>query len=319
MALKKLSVEVGMNTAGFQRGLRTMQSGTSTLNSGMRSMQGGLKGVTTGMFSFVKSGLALAGITAGLAGITAGLRALEKAFVSLESSVLRVNSLFGDSSKYIQYFAENTAKTLGMSENAAYSYAATYGNLFRVITVDSRENAKVTIAMLKASAVIASKTGRTMEDVMERIRSGLLGNTEAIEDLGIYAYVGAIEMTDAFKKIANGRSWNQLTYYEQQQIRTLSILEQTHEQFGDEVQQGSAFALQTLSGAFSDLTNTAGAFVNAGLQPIIRGLTQLVQSATMGLKSLVALFGLELKFNDTSGTAAQIDAQNNLTDAVEAT
>lgn len=336
MALKKLTVEVGMNTAQFQRGLKGMQVGLNGMQSGMKAMQGRTAALSSGLQSMGSAGTkAMSAIGSGAVLTTAkiaalvvvikkavdGLLALQRAYATIESNVLRVNDLFGDSAKYIQYFAENTAKSLGMSESAAYEYAATYGNLFRNITTDAQENAKVTIAMLKASAVIASKTGRTMEDVMERIRSGLLGNTEAIEDLGIQVNVSMLEMTDAFKKIANGRTWEQLTFYEQQQIRTLGILEQAHRNFGDSVQQSSAFTMQTLSSAFKDLTATAGAFVNAGLQPIIQGLTQLVQWATMGLKALAALFGLQLDIGgaSTSSTKAQTKAQDGLTDAVEKT
>ena len=336
MALKKLSVEVGMNTSQFQRGLKGMQSGLNGMQSGMKAMQGRTSALSSGLQSIGTSGTsamsalkmgavataaAIAGIVVVLKKLIDGLLALQRAFATFESSVYRVNSLFGDSAKYIQYFAENTAKALGMSESAAYEYAATYGNLFRSITADAQENSKVTIAMLKASAVVASKTGRTMEDVMERIRSGLLGNTEAIEDLGIQVNVAMLEMTDAFKKIANGRTWEQLTFYEQQQIRTLGILEQAHRNFGDSVQKGSAFTMQTLSSAFKDLTAIAGAFVNAGLQPIIQGLTQLVQWATMGLKALAALFGLQLDIGgvSTAGTEAQTAAQDGLTEAVEKT
>ena len=71
---------------------------------------------------------------------------------------------------------------------------------------------EILILLLKASSVIASATGRTMEDVMDRIRSGLLGNTEAIEDLGVNVNVALLESTDAFKKFAGDKSWNQLDF-----------------------------------------------------------------------------------------------------------
>jgi|GEM_PF-1132658 len=291
MALKDLSVRIGADTTGFDRGLKRVRYGLSSL---------------------VKSGLAVAGAAF-------GLKALEGAYLGLESSVLRVNSLFGDSAKYIRYFAENTAKGFGMAESSAYQYAAIYGNLFKNITSGTAENSKVTIAMLKASAVVASKTGRTMEDVMDRIRSGLLGNTEAIEDLGINVNVAMLESTDAFKRMADGRSWEKLTFYEQQQVRTLAILEQANKNFGTEVQQGSAFSLAVLSGAFKGLMSTMGQFLNAGLQPIIKGLTQLVQWATAGLKALASLMGLKMTMGDTSGTDAATAAQEALTNEVEAT
>ncbi len=276
---RSLSGGLGAAAAGFRKAngaLNPFKKGVSNLNNKCKSLMRTLASVV--------------GIGAGIAGISQ----LEKSYLSLESSVIRVNDLFGDSAKYIDYFAKNTAHSFGMSENAASQYAATYGNLFRGITKDTAENAKVTIAMLKASAVIASKTGRTQEDVMERIRSGLMGNTEAIEDLGIYAQVAMINTTNAFKKIANGRSWEKLSYYEQQQIRTLSILEQASSQFGTSVQQGSAYSLSVLSGEFKNLQATAGAFVNNALQPAIAGLTQLTRQANAALKAVAAMMGIEI-------------------------
>lgn len=282
MALHDLSVRIGADTTGFQRGMRS---------------------ITSGIKSLVASAASIAGVTLGVKGLVQAF----KSYVSLESGVRRVSDLFGESAKYIDYFATTTAKSLGMAETAAYQYAATYGNLFKNITASTDENAKVTIAMLKASSVVASKTGRSMEDVMERIRSGLLGNTEAIEDLGIYVNVAMLETTEAFKKIADGRSWEQLQYYEQQQIRTLAILEQANNQFGTEVQQGSAYSLSVLSGAFKDLMSVIGSFVNQALQPVVAWLTKITQTATGALKSLSALMGFNISA-DTDSMAGGFDS-----------
>lgn len=99
-----------------------------------------------------------------------------------------------------------------------------------------------------------------------------------------------MEATDAFKRIANGRNWEKLNYYEQQ-IRTLAILEQAHKNYGDEVQKGGAYNLSVFGGALKDMVAAAGQFVNAGLQPIIKGLTQVVQYATAGMKALAGMMG----------------------------
>lgn len=303
MSLFKKTVQVDINadTKGFQKGLKTV-------DTGLTKMKGGIS-------SLAKAGLGLAGISAGIAGIAQSL----KAYVSLESSVMRINDLFGDAAKYITYFAQNTSKNFGMAEASAYQYAATYGNLFKNITADSAENAKVTIAMLSASGVIASKTGRTMEDVADRIRSGLLGSTEAIEDLGINVNVAMLEMSDAFKTISDGRSWAKLTFYEQQQIRTLAILEQAHSNFGDEVQKGSAYSLSTLKSSLSDLAASAGQFVNAFIQPIVKGLTQIVQWANAALKSLASVVGLKMGSDSGEGIKNAVGAQEDLTDETKAT
>lgn len=319
MALRKLNVQLGLNTQGFSSGLKSAGKDLKDFNKDIKSADKGAASLSSGIGKLTKSAAKIAAATITIKALTRATKAAFNAYLVFESSMMRSHDVFRDSNKYIKYFAENTAKAFGMSESAAYQYAATYGNLFKAVTKDTEENAKVTIAMLKASAVIASKTGRTTEDVMERLRSGILGNTEAIEDLGIYAQVGMLKTSEAFKKIANGKSWEQLTFQQQQQIRILSYLEQAHSQFGDTVANTSAFSLQTLAGAFKNLTSYAGAFVNAGLQPIIRGLTRLVTWATAGIKALASLFGLELKFADTGATEAATAAQDDLTDAVEKT
>lgn len=273
-----------------------LKSSFSDVDSSAKSAKGGVDNLkdslseTNKAISAINSGIkALVASIVTLVSVTVIIKKMVQAFrsyTSLESNINRVADLFEDSARYIQYFAQTTAKSLGMAESSVYEYAATYGNLFKNITSDTYENAKVTIAMLQASAVVASKTGRTMEDVMERIRSGLLGNTEAIEDLGINVNVAMLEVTDSFKKIADGRSWEQLTFYEQQQVRTLAILEQASGNFGKEIQQGSAFSVSVLTGALEDLTSTAGEFVNEVFQPIIKYLTTTVQNITSALQSL---------------------------------
>jgi len=305
----------------FSSSAQSAKKDVSRLNNSLSETSSVFNAANDGMKKIVSSAVALVSVIS----IVRGLAEAFQAYTSLESNVNRVTDLFADSARYIQYFAQTTAKSLGMAENSVYEYSATYGNLFKNITSDSYENAKVTIAMLQASAVVASKTGRTMEDVMERIRSGLLGNTEAIEDLGINVNVAMLEVTDAFRQIADGRSWEQLTFYEQQQIRTLAILEQASGNFGDEIQQGSAYSVSVLEGAFQDLISTAGEFVNEvfqpvikylttsvqsvttvlqslnkdGLQPIVNVLHNVVQYAVTALKSLVNLIGIDINFSET--------------------
>jgi phage-related protein len=320
------STEVKNNITGIGKKAKNVSENmASDFNKSSKSINSGLKSMSSGFSALAKSALALVGVTTIIASVTAAVTQSFKSFVNLESSVNRVNSLFGESAKYIKYFAENTGKAFGMAESSAYQYAATYGNLFKNITRDGDENAKVTIAMLKASAVIASKTGGTVDDAMERIRSGLLGNTEAIEDLGINVNVAMLETTDAFKKIADGRSWEQLTFYEQQQIRTLAILEQAQNSFGDKVQKGSAYSLSVLSGAFENLKSTAGAFVEKALMPIVAWLTKTVQLATLGLKTLAAFMGIKIgdddKSNDKDKEAAKKtgETKKNLEGAAKST
>ena len=173
-----------------------------------------------------------------------------------EAAMQQVELIYGDAADAIKNFAENTAISYNMSTSDAYKYSQIYGNLIQSITDDEEENALYTQQLLKASSVIASSTGRTMQDVMDRIRSGLLGNTEAIEDLGVNVNVSLLESTDAFKKFAGDKSWLQLDFQTQQQIRLFGILEQTTKKYGKEVNKNTSSDIQRLTAKFKNLTSS---------------------------------------------------------------
>lgn len=196
-----------------------------------------------------------------------------------EAAMQQVELIYGKAADSIKDFAENTAISYNMSTSEAYKYSQIYGNLIQSITDDEEENALYTQQLLKASSVIASATGRTMEDVMDRIRSGLLGNTEAIEDLGVNVNVSLLESTHAFKKFAGDKSWNQLDFQTQQQIRLFGILEQTTKKYGDEVNKNTASDIQKLTARFKNLTSN----LSKKLLPIA---DKLIDKAEDFLKSL---------------------------------
>src|SRR5690606_4284089 len=171
--------------------------------------------------------------------------------------------------------------------------------------------------LLRASAVIASATGRTMEDVMERIRSGLLGNTEAIEDLGVNVNIAMIESTQAFREFAGDRSWQQLDFQTQQTIRYFAILEQTAQKYGLELAQNTstrqaAFVAQlknvqlALGQAFLPIYNTI-------LPALTRFASALATAMNFVAQFMHALFGMDVSKNAVS----QVKQQEQQTAAIQ--
>lgn len=233
-----------------------------------------------------------------------------------EASVQRLIAIYGSASKAVGDFIDANAQALGMSRAMAASYASVYGNLFSV-WADQATNAELTNAYLNMTAVVASKTGRTVEDVQERIRSGLLGNTEAIEDLGVFVNVKTIEMTDAFKRMANGKSWEQLDAYTQQQVRTFAILEQATQKYGNEVAQTSALAKSQFNAAWQDFQATWGQVVNRVLVPVLEVLTEILVRSTALLQTWFNISSATISESDNIETATK--NQNKLTSAVNKT
>lgn len=240
--------------------------------------------------------------------------------IEQEANVKRLVDIYGEASNAVGDFIDQNARALGMSKASATGFSAVYGNLFSV-WADQATNAELTNRYLNMTAVIASKTGRTVSDVQERIRSGLLGNTEAIEDLGVFVNVKTIEITDAFKRIADGRSWEQLNAYEQSQVRTLAILEQSTKKYGDQVADTTAMTRSRFLASYQDMQATWGQFVNVVLVPVLNIVTKTMDIITAGMRSIAGLTGktLESTENVSSSIGSSVDNQNDLTDAVKDT
>lgn len=282
---------------------------TSGINKWMSQMQGKAANLTK---TFSKLGAAIASAFA-IQKIIQFSNESASLATQTEASVQRLVDIYGSAADSVGNFIDANARALGMSKAAAASFSSVYGNLFSV-WADQETNAQLTNEYLRMTAVVASKTGRTVEDVQERVRSGLLGNTEAIEDLGIFVNVKTIEMTDAFQRMANGKSWEQLDAYTQQQIRSMAILEQATAKYGDEVADTSATIRNRFNAAYQDFQNSWGNIVNTVLLPVLETLTQIFDIATKGLNVLSGRSGqilenVELQEENTDKTAENIEEQ----------
>ena len=284
------------------------------LNKGITSMQSGVKSLSS---SFKALGSTIATVF----GVTAIIRFSKQAgefATQTEASVQRLIDIYGEAAQSVGDFIDANARAIGMSKASASSFASVYGNLFSV-WADQNTNAELTNRYLNMTAVVASKTGRTVQDVQERVRSGLLGNTEAIEDLGVFVNVKTIEMTDAFQRMANGKSWEQLDAYTQQQVRTMAILEQATAKYGNTVADTTATTRARYQAAYEDFQNTWGQVVNTVLIPVLKVLTQVFTIATKGLQIMAGLSGkaVENSGQTSSNIKQQTKEQEKLNKAVK--
>lgn len=215
--------------------------------------------------------------------------------LEVSAAMNQIKRQMGESSQSFLKWVNNNANAMNMGVGEATNYGAVYSNLFSGFIKDTNKLSAYTAKMLQTSAVIAEGSGRSITDVMERIRSGLLGNTEAIEDLGINVGVAMIESTEAFKKFANGQSWQQLDYQTQQQIRLMAILEQATAKYGDTLSNSVNGSISLFKSLMKDSALNLG---NAML-PIINSIMPVLNSFAMVLKNVTAKLAefIALMFN----------------------
>nr|DAE22842.1 MAG TPA: minor tail protein [Siphoviridae sp. ctNlb4] len=239
--------------------------------------------------------------------------------LEVTAAVNQIKRQMGESSQTFLKWVNDNANAMNMGVGEATKYGAVYSNLFSGFIKDSNKLSAYTAKMLQTSAVVAEGSGRSITDVMERIRSGLLGNTEAIEDLGINVNVAMIQSTEAFKRFANGQSWDQLDYQTQQQIRLMAILEQATAKYGTTLSQSVNGRISLFKSLLKDAAlNVGNAFlpiVNA-VMPVLNSFAMVLKNVTAKLAEFIALmFNKKATVKDGGVAGAVNDMNGSLQDA----
>jgi hypothetical protein len=277
----------------------------SAMKKAMEKAQQQIKGFKDSVSKSMQSiNLALAGIGAGL-----GIGAAVNDAMKFEASIQQLNRLMGQSSTEFLKWANSSAAAFNMSKSEAVQYGATFANIISTFSKGTEETQQYTLDLLKATSVAASMTGRSMEDALERVRSGMLGNTEAIEDLGIFVNVAMIESTKAFQQFANGKSWDQLDFKIQQQIRLFAILEQAATKYGVEVGNNAISATAQFVAQLNNLKLAIGQAFLPIWEAVLPSLTALVSWMVKAM-NVVAQF-MTVLFGKSPAKEAQSQAGAN--------
>lgn len=322
--LEELRVIIEGEIAPFQKKMKEMEGQLKQAQSKVQSSTSKIKDTVSKQTSGIGAAFGKLAKIAGFAII--GKKMLDLGMYSTQmalevsAAMNQIRRQMGESSQAFLKWIDNNANAMNMSVGEATKYGAVYSNLFSNFIKDSNKLSAYTGKMLQTSAVIAQGTGRTMTDVMERIRSGLLGNTEAIEDLGINVNVAMIESTEAFKRFANGQSWQQLDYNTQQQIRLMAILEQAAAKYGNTLQQ----SVNGRISLFKSLLSDAALNIGNALLPILNAIMPVLNSLAMALKNVTAKLAefISLMFNKKAtvknggAMGAVADSAKNAQDAV---
>lgn len=104
-----------------------------------------------------------------------------------------------------------------------------------------------------------------------------------------------IESTEAFKRFANGQSWQQLDYQTQQQIRLMAILEQATAKYGNTLSN----SVNGRISLFKSLMKDAALNLGNSMLPIINAIMPVLNSFAMVLKNVTAKLAefIALMFN----------------------
>nr|DAM47285.1 MAG TPA: minor tail protein [Caudoviricetes sp.] len=295
VTLDELKVMIDAEIAPFKNKMKEVENKVKDASSKVQASTNKIKAQSGSMLGVFGKLAKFAGFAyLGKKLLDVGMYSTQMA-LEVTASINQIKRQMGESSQTFLKWVNDNANAMNMGVGEATKYGAVYSNLFSGFIKDSNKLSAYTAKMLQTSAVVAEGSGRSITDVMERIRSGLLGNTEAIEDLGINVNVAMIQSTEAFKRFANGQSWDQLDYQTQQQIRLMAILEQATAKYGTTLSQSVNGSISLFKSLLKDSALNIG---NAFL-PIINAIMPVLNSFAMVLKNVTAKLAefIALMFN----------------------
>lgn len=262
-----------------------------------------LKEAEKGIGSFRKTLGGLGGAIAGFAGgaaIAGFAKDSIKAASDLSESMSKAKVVFGESSKEVLKFAENSATAFGQSKQQAIEAAGTFGNLFVSMKIGQKESAGMSTSLVKLASDLASFNNTDPAEALDALRSGLVGETEPLRKFGINLNDASLKAEALALGLEMGT--NTLPPASKAQAAYSLILKQSTTAQGDFARTSAGLANQQriMTAQFED----AKAALGEKLLPVALKLVGFLNSTAIpALKDAVTWFD---KNSEAVGTIAKI-------------
>lgn len=232
------------------------------------------------------------------AGVTLPIIAAGTAAVKFASDLNETRNktavVFGSMSDDVMKFANSSNTALGMSENAALSYASTYGSILKNMGLTEEQTAEMSKALTTLTADYASFHNLAPEEAFEKIKAGLVGSSEPLISLGKDLRVASVQAYAMANGIgsANGK----LTQQELALARYGTLIAQSGDEMGDfaRTSDGLANSTRILGATIEDTLASFGevaiptvtTFLQA-LIPILDFFNNLPQPIKVGIVNML--------------------------------
>lgn len=223
--------------------------------------------------------MGLGAMTGVLAGLAAPFTGVVGAASDMAESTSKAEVVFGKSAEGVKAFAKTSAQSMGLSSQAATEMAGTFGNLFTSMGLGQEASAGMSIDVLKLGSDLASFNNIPVDEALEKIRSGLVGESEPLRSLGVNlteAAVGNKALTMGLDMSTDAAAASAKV-----QARYALILEQSKNAQGDfaRTSNGMANAQRIISASFKDLRMAIGQRLLPVIAPLISAFAQGLPAA----------------------------------------
>lgn len=195
---------------------------------------------------------------------------------------------FGEFGAQVEEFASTAATEFALSERAALEYSGTLGTILNASGLAAEASADMSVSMVKLASDLSSFNNIPIDQALEKLRSGIVGEAEPLRTMGILLSDAAMKAKAL--ELGIGDASGALTEGEKVQARYALILEQTTNQQGDFGRTSESVANQ-MKIAQAQMENAAATLG-----------TQLLPIATKVISAFSDLVGWFADLDETSQT-----------------
>jgi hypothetical protein len=262
--------------AGSDLALKMVISLKDEASEPAKKLKEGLGGLGNIAGTVAKAGLIAA--AAGVTALAAGLAATIGPASDLNETVSKVGVVFGDQATKVMDFAKTSATALGMTQNEALAAAGTYGNLFRSMGMTEKASATMSTGLVQLAADLASFNNMNPNEVLDKLRAGLTGESEPLKSLGVNINEDILKMKALEMGLYSGKGT--LDASAKAQASYALILKQTSLAQGDFARTSDGLANQQriLTATLGNLRSTIGTALLPVVNKLAAGLINALNS-----------------------------------------
>ena len=268
MKLFTLVADLTLDTTGFAAQVANAKAEGKSLTEAIGADSESIKASFSNAFSFAAGDLLANAVRDGLRAMGEFAGESVEAASSMVEVKNVINTLFGEDSDVIYRWAQNAKKAFGMSERDALEYVSKMAPVLDSLGFSAEESMMMAMDFIARSGDIASFRNMTFEQTFMKMMSGLRGETEAIEDLGVTVHVSS--MVDWLGLEKETDFTKGMTQQEQWAARYKYIMEKTTSASGDFVKTQDTYAnqMRQLDSNIEQLK----AHIGEGLLPVMTDL-----------------------------------------------
>jgi hypothetical protein len=302
MATKNLLVRGGADFSAMQKGMKNVQNSMNQFKTNVSK--------------------ALTGVSVAVAAIGAALTAVMvpgvKDAMEFEAHMGTLNQTLGESAKGFTEWMNTVGKSLGLSNLLLAKYGNQYSLTLKGIAKDQDDLAKKTQETIEKVALIRSKTGMDIMEISDRMRSAMNGEADGADELGVNVRVAAIEASKAYKMMANGQPFSELSQEMQKAIRWQHTMDSITSNLGNTMANNTSMKMARFTASLQNMRMALGQawlpILNIALPALTKLSNALTRAFTTFAQLMSALFGY--KADTGGGFVDQASAADSLSDSV---